>query len=457
MFDLIVIGGGPGGYAAAEYAAHQGMQVALVERNRLGGTCLHRGCVPTKAYLHAAETVHAATAFAPDALARFDRRAMLQHKDSLVEKLAGGIGMLMKTAKVTVINGHGTLLDSTSPFAVQVKAEDGAAQTITAKQVLMATGSEPARLPVKGCDDPAVLTSDELLSAPGAEDFTSLLIIGGGVIGVEMACVYARLGVTVTIVEAEARLLPMMDIDLGRSIEAQLKSMGVVIHTGAMLQHITKDDAAFSATVEKSAALMAMQAERVLLATGRMPVTDGLFAQTIEPQMNRRNIAVDAHYQTSIPGVYAIGDVNGIWQLAHAAHAQGIAAVSHMLGVPSPMDATLVPSCVYTQPEIASIGLTQAQAVEQSIPVTIGKALTTQNARNLIEGLGRGFIKLVFHQQTRKLLGAQLFCGRATDLVGELTLAIQSGLTAQQLLLPLRAHPTFEESITDAVLAAKFG
>jgi dihydrolipoamide dehydrogenase len=208
--------------------------------------------------------------------------------------------------------------------------------------------------------------------------------------------------------------------------------------------------------VEKAGVSGIHSAERVLLATGRVPVTGGLQAEGVVLAMNRRFIAVDTDYQTSVHGVYAIGDVNGQNQLAHAAHAQGIAAVSHMLGKPSPIDPLLVPACVYTAPEIASVGLTQADAKERGLGAVVGKALTTQNARTLIEGLGRGFIKLVFERDSQKLIGAQLFCGRATDIVGELALAIQAGLTAEQMLRTLRPHPTFEEAVTDAVLAARF-
>ncbi len=456
MFDLIVIGGGPGGYAAAEFAAHHGMAVALVEKDRLGGTCLNRGCVPTKAYLHTAEAAHAAQAFAPDVLARFDRGAMLAQKNEIVDTLVNGVATLMKTAKVAVYQGTGTLLNAAAPFEVRVAAQDGRVETLAASRVLLATGSAPARLPVPGADDPAVLTSDDLLGAAGAEAFASLLIIGGGVIGVEMASVYARIGVAVTVVEAEARLLPMMELDLSRSTEMLLKGMGVALVTGARLQSIIKTETGFTAVVEKGGAASELAAERVLLATGRVPVTGGLLAEGFPLAMNRRFIAVDGDYQTSMAGVYAIGDVNGQNQLAHAAHAQGVAAVSHMLGVPSPIDPLLVPSCVYTAPEIASVGLTQAEAKEKGLDVVVGKALTTQNARTLIEGLGRGFVKLVFEKQSRKLMGVQLFCGRATDMVGELAVAIENGLTAGQLLRPLRPHPTFEESITDAVQAARF-
>ena len=457
MFDIIIIGGGPGGYGAAEFAAHHGLSVALVERDSLGGTCLNRGCVPTKAYLHAAEVVSEATPFAPGIAASFDRQAMFARKNEIVQTLVKGIEQLMKAGKVAVYQGHGTLMNAAEPFEVSVTAPGAQPQTLAGRHVLLATGSAPTRIPVPGCDNPAVWTSDDLLSAVGAEAFKSLLVIGGGVIGVEIASIYARLGTQVTVVEAENRFVPMLDIDLSRSAETMLRGMGVVTLTGARLQTVTQTaDGTFNAAVEQNGVSTELSADRVLLATGRVPVTDALLAQGVTLAMQKRNIGVDAHYRTSLEGVYAIGDVNGQMQLAHAAHAQGIAAVSHMLGIPSPVNPMLVPSCVYTAPEIASVGLTAAQAKEQGLAIVTGKALTTQNARTLIEGLGRGFIKLVFDQQTRRLLGAQLFCGRATDLIGELTMAVENGLTAAQMLAPLRPHPTFEEAITDAVMAAKF-
>ena len=456
MLDLIVIGGGPGGYGAAEFAARHGMTVALVERDRLGGTCLHRGCVPTKAYLHAAETARQAEACAPGVLAAFDRHAMLTQKNALVETLTQGIATRMKAGKVTVYAGQATLLNSSAPFRVQITRPDAPSKTLECAQVLLATGSVPARLPVEGCDDPDVWTSDDLLGAAGAESFQSLLIVGGGVIGVEMACIYARLGVTVTVLEAEKRCLPMLEMELGRSVEALLKSMGVTVLTDARLARLTHTPAGFTAAYRKNDTAGEVSAARVLLSTGRLPATDGLLGPGVSLAMERRAIAVDDTFATSLPGVYAIGDVNNRCPLAHAAHAQGVAAVSAMLGVPSPIDPTLVPSCVYTRPEIAAVGLTQEEAAAQGIATVVGKALATQNARMLIEELGRGFVKLVFARDTHVLLGAQLFCGNATDLVGELTLAVRSGLTAEQLLLSVRAHPTFEETITDAVEAARF-
>lgn len=450
-FDLIIIGGGPGGHTAAEHAAKRGLSTALVERDKLGGTCLHRGCIPTKAYLHAAETVEKARAYSDEI--EPDLRSMLERKDDTVRQITEGLEQKMKKEGVSVYRGTATLLNTQPPFFVQVVQPSGESCTLGASHVILATGSVPARLPVEGCDHPGLWTSDDILGPKAAEPFRSLLIVGGGVIGVEMASVYARLGVETTILEAEKNCLPMFDRELSRSAEALLKALGVTVITGARLRSVTPDDG-FIAVYERGGEMHSVSCERVLLSTGRRPTTDGLLGKGVELQMNGRFIAVDERFRTSVPGVYAVGDVNGVCPLAHAAAAQAISAVADLKGKPAPTSVTVIPSCVYTQPEIASVGITQDEAKAQGLDVLVTKALTTQNARMMIEGLGRGFVKLVFDKATRKLLGAQLLCGRATDMIGELSQAIALGLTARQLVLAVRAHPTFEEAITQAAEAA---
>ena len=452
-YDLAVIGGGPGGYGAALYADRHGMSVAVIERDRLGGTCLHRGCVPARAYLHITEAAAAARSFTQNAMVPFDRRAMLAQKNEIVARLAQGLQDRIEGTSVKLLKGTGTLLTNTGPFQVRV-AKDGESQRLTADRVILATGGKPSRLPLPGCNDPDAWTSDHLLGEAGAQPFQSLLIVGGGVIGVEMSCVYTRLGVEVTLLEAEKNCLPKLDRELGRGVELLLKDMGVRLITDAQLQRIVRDlQGFFVASVEKGG-LQRVSAERVLLATGRRPATMGSYVEDMAPAMEHGHWTVDEHYQTTLPGVYAIGDVNGLSNLAHAAHAQGLAAVSHILGREEPIFSRLVPSCVYTTPEVASVGLTQEEAKTQGREVAVGKALTAYNARSLIEGQDQGFIKLVVDQKTKQLLGAQIFCGRAADLLGELTLAITQGLSATELLRPMRAHPTFYEAVTDAVEAA---
>jgi len=466
-YDLIVIGGGPGGYAAAVYAAKHSMKVALVEKDRLGGTCLQRGCVPTKAYLHTAETAEKVSRFfSGSAMTPVDRRAMLQHKDEIVQQLTDGLHMLIKANRVDLYTGQARLTSMVAPFSVHILPSTPTAgnelngpsvneeRELEAPFVLLAAGCKPVRLPVPGCDDPGIWTSDDILGEAGAENFNSLFVVGGGVIGTEMACIYARLGVSVVVLEAEKSCLPFMDRELSRATETLLKGMGVRVVTNARLNSAKRQGAEYVLSVARGDDTLCFMSDRVLLATGRRPVTEGLFGKDVAIRLENGWIAANNHFETSISGVYAIGDINGQIQLAHAAHAQGLAAVSYMLGISPSVNTQIVPSCVYTSPEIASVGLTQGEAKARGMEVLTGKALTTQNARTLIEGLGRGFIKLVFDKQTLKLLGAQLFCGRATDIVGELTLAISQGLTAHALIEPMRAHPTFYEAVTEAVEAA---
>ena len=284
MFDIIIIGGGPGGYAAAEYAAEKGLSVALVERSRLGGTCLHHGCIPTKEYLHASQVASEAETIMPGAIAAFNWQAMYAHKNTLLDTLTGGIATLMKARRVTVVQGTGTLMNAASPFTVKVSSPDGENSILEGKHILLATGSAPARIPVPGCDSPGVWTSDDLLGEAGAKPIGSLLIVGGGVIGVEMASIYTKLGTAVTVLEAEKRCLPMMDAELSRSAEALLKSTGVTVLTDARLTEVAATASGFAIRYEKGGKATEVNTDHVLLATGRVPVTEALFAPDVTPR-----------------------------------------------------------------------------------------------------------------------------------------------------------------------------
>ena len=454
-FDLIVIGAGPGGYEAALHAAKLGLKTAVVERREVGGTCLNRGCIPTKALLHAStvyeEAKHGAELGVAAENLSYDLNAMFAYKQQVVEKLRGGIEGLFKAAKVTLIRGTGTL---TAPNTVTVAGENEG--VYTAQNILLATGSVPARPPIPGLGLPGVMTSDELLNGEGG-DFSSLVIIGGGVIGMEFATFYNDLGVAVTVVEGLDRLLPNMDRELGQNLAMIMKKRGVQVFTGAMVKDLEQTDAGLQVNFETRGKLQSVTGERVLCAIGRSPYTAGLFAEGMAPEMDRRRIKVNEKFETSLPGVYAIGDVSSPVQLAHVATAQGIYAVNEIAGKANEMDLSLVPGCVYVRPEIAAVGLTEAEAKDRGIPVKTAKALMSSNGRTVILSGDRGFMKLIAHAETKRLLGAQLMCTNASDMISQLSEAIANGQTPNHLLRAMRPHPTFEEALTGALeeLSAK--
>ena len=456
-FDLIVIGAGPGGYEAALHAAKLGLKTAVVEKRDVGGTCLNRGCIPTKALLHASGVYEEAKSGPALGVCAenlsYDLSAMFAYKQQVVEKLRAGVEGLFKSAKVTLLRGAGTL---TGPNTVQVAGENEG--VYTAQNILLATGSVPARPPIPGLDLPGVMTSDELLNGEGGA-FSSLVIIGGGVIGMEFATFYSDLGVSVTVVEGLDRLLPNMDRELGQNLAMIMKKRGVQIFTGAMVKNLETTDGGLQVNFETRGQLQSVTGEKVLCAIGRSPYTAGLFGEGVNVEMDRRRIHVNERFETSIPGVYAIGDVSSPVQLAHVATAQGIYAVNEIAGRKNEIDLSLVPGCVYTRPEIAAVGLTEADAKAQNIPVKTAKALMSANGRTVILNGDRGFMKLVAHAETRKLLGAQLMCTNASDMISQLSEAIAGGLTPADLLKAMRPHPTFEEALTGALeeLESKLG
>ena len=447
-YDLIVIGAGPGGYEAALHAAKLGLKTTLVERRDVGGTCLNRGCIPTKTLLHSAEIYHEAREAGTFGIhtenVGFDLPAVFARKQAVVEKLRGGVEQLLKSAKVEVLRGTGTVLGTGK---VKVSSAEGETE-YECKNVLCATGSVPARPPIPGLE--LAMTSDELLE--GAETlYKSLIIIGGGVIGVELATFYADLGCPVTILEGLDRLLPNMDKELGQNLAMLLKKRGVVIQTGAMVKGVERSENGLTVRYEQKGKEGAAEAEAVLCAIGRAPYSQGLFAEGLEVAYERRRLQVDEHFATSIPGVYAIGDVSSPVQLAHVATAQGIACVDELAGRAPGQDLRLVPGCVYTRPEIATVGITEAEAKEKGIPVKTAKGLMSANGRTVILEGERGFMKLVAHAETGRLLGAALMCERATDMISQLTAAMANGLTVKQMLAFIRPHPTFEEALGAAL------
>ena len=445
-FDWIILGAGPGGYEAAIRAAQLKQRVALVEKGEVGGTCLNRGCVPTKALLHAAMGFGELDLISGWGIkaeqVTLDIDSMYARKDELVSTLRDGIGRLITQNGITLFQGEGVIRDGHT-----VAVGD---RVLTAERVLIATGSAPMLPNIPGLDLPGVVTSDGLLAAPpkGAR----LIIIGGGVIGVEFASLFMALGYEVTILEALDRLLPQMDREISQNLGMIFKKRGAAVLTGARVTQVQRAGEG-SLTVSYEAAGRQGEAvgDTVLVAIGRRANTQGLFAEGFSVETDRGRIVTDANHETSIPGVYAIGDVSGSIQLAHAASAQGIACVERAAGhTPGPRE-DLVPSCVYTRPEIAVVGMTADEAKVAGIAVRTGKYIMSANCRTMIAGGERGFVKLVLDAGTDVLLGAQIMCERATDMVNEMTVAIANGLTRTQLLKAIRPHPTFAEGVTEAL------
>ena len=448
-YQLAVIGAGPGGYVAAIRAAQLGLKTAVIESRDVGGTCLNRGCIPTKALLHAADVYHQAQNAQELGLeiseTGYHMGRIHDRKRKIVLQLRGGVEQLFKANKIDLLRGTATI---TAPHEISVTGSDNS--QITADHILIATGSVPARPPIPGLDLPGVVTSDEVLEG-NPIDYKNLVIIGGGVIGVEFATFYNRLGCEVTILEAMERLLPTMDREISQNIGMILKKRGVSIHTGAMVQKITADDGTLCCQFAKGDQNQSVRAQGVLVAIGRRPNTEGLFESEMTPEMERGRIVTSEGFSTSLEQVWAIGDVTSRIQLAHLASAQGIAVAERIAGHTPSVNLSLVPSCIYTDPEIASVGLTADEAKAQGISVKTGKFMMAANGKTLIEGTDRGFIKVVCDAETDILLGAQLMCARATDLVSEFTQAIVNRLTAQQMRRVIRPHPTFSEAVTEAL------
>ena len=456
-YQLIVIGAGPGGYTAALRAAALGLHTAVVECREVGGTCLNRGCIPTKTLLHASQVyrdaVDGAAMGVHAANATFDMGEIFAFKRGVSEKLRNGIHGLLKSAKVDLIEGVGRIA---APGQVDVTAADGAVSRYTTERILIATGSVNVRPPIPGLDLPGVMTSDELLE--GCDRlYDSLVIIGGGVIGVEFATFYRNLGCAVTLVEGMDRLLPNMDRELGQNLQQIMKKQGVEVLTNAMVQSLEQTESGLAVHVLQKGAEKTVTGEKVLCAIGRRAYWDGVFAEGMNPETRGKSLKVDENFQTSIPGVYAIGDASSVVQLAHVAAAQGTACVERMYGVADHVDLNVIPSCIYSTPEIAVVGITEAEAKERGIPAVVGKCTMFGNARTVIEDPGRCFMKIVAHAETHEILGASLMCQHASDMISQISAAMVNHQTAEELRRVMRPHPSFEEAMTEALdaLASK--
>lgn len=448
-FDVIVIGAGLGGYVAAIKCAKAGLKTAIVENRRVGGTCLNRGCIPAKAMIHASSLyreMKEAEAFGVKVEGvSFDYEKIVAYKEETTEKLCQGIEQLLKGNGVTILCGKGRLEQNKIVRVIGEESEE----CYEADHIILAAGSKPLVLPIPGLELPGVLTSDQLFKLTEMPE--SLVIIGGGVISVEFASVYANLGCKVTIVEAMPRLIPNMDKEISQNLKMILKKRGIDIHTSASVQRVEQEGELYTCVFTEKEKEVKVSARYVLCAIGRCPNTEGLFGEGAEPEMERGRVVVDEKFQSSIEGVYAIGDLVKGLQLAHLASAQGMYVAEMLAGEEASVDLSAVPGCVYTDPEIASVGMTEDEAKEKGLEIKTGKFIMSANGKSLITKEERGFIKILAEKETDVIVGAQMMCARATDMIGELVTAVTNRMTVQQLLKGMRAHPTYNEGVQEAL------
>lgn len=458
-YEVLIIGSGPGGYVAGIKAAKLGLKVAIIEKGLVGGTCLNRGCIPAKAMIHGAglfrETKEAERFGIHAKEVSYDFEEMLNNKEEVSLNLRQGIEKLFASNGVTLISGKAKLIKSRveelqldNGHLVQVETGEESI-LLQGKSVILATGSKPIQLPIPGIQLDHVLTSDDLLQLRNVPQ--SLVIIGGGVISVEFASVYADLGCEVTIVEALPRIVPNMDKEISQNLKMILKKRGVSIYTGAKVQNIQEQDGQLSCNFIEKDKEISISAEYILSAVGRAPNTDGLFDLNLPIQLERGRITVNSSFETHLKGVYAIGDLIFGAQLAHTASAQGLYVAELLAGEKPSVNTLVVPGCVYLNPEIASVGITEDEAKEQGISVKVGKFMMSANGKSMITKEERGFIKIVAQENSQIILGAQMMCARATDMIGELVTAVANQLTVAQLLLGMRSHPTYNEGVGEAL------
>ncbi|MBR2674045.1 MAG: dihydrolipoyl dehydrogenase [Mogibacterium sp.] len=450
-YDLLIIGAGPGGYEAAFDAEEAGMKVAIVEKDKVGGTCLNRGCIPTKALMHSSdvyrEAAHGAEIGVEVSGLKSNRKRIGERKDEVLDTLRNGILGLLTKKKIDLLEGEAVVVGEH-----EVSVNGG---TLTAERIMVATGSDPFIPPIQGADLPGVIDSTDLINM-GSEEIKEFVIIGGGVIGIEFATIYADLGDHVTLIEGMDRLLPTIDKEIGRSIKMTLEKKGVDVHVSSPVQKIEKDGDGLVVTLKnKKDEEVQIAADKVLMSVGRKPNTAGVFAgdflSKYEGMMDGKGfILVNDKYQTACPSIYAIGDCIGGVQLAHTATAEGRSAVAMMTGEAAAINMDTVPSCIYTDPEIAVVGMTADEAKEAGIEVISKKYPMSANGKTIIAGLDRGFVKLVARADDHVLIGAHLLCGRASDLIGELAIAIGQGMTLEEVGNIIHPHPSFVESIMEA-------
>jgi len=447
-FDVIVIGTGPGGYVGAIRAAQLGLRTAVVEKGELGGTCLNWGCIPTKAWIvtaHLYEQIKRAREFGIEVgEPKINWGWLLERKDKVVRQLTGGVKTLLQGRQVEIVRGTAKLTD---PHRVAVTLREGGSAELTADHVILATGAAATLPPGFRLDGERVITSEEALRLSRAP--ARLAVLGGGVVGTEFACFFAAIGTQVTLVEMLPRLVPAEDDEIAQALERELKKQKIALHLDTRVDGLRDEpDGAVTLTL---AGGKTVTVDTVLVATGRRPYTDGLGLEALGvARGDRGRIAVNERLQTSVPGLYAIGDVTDIRQLAHFASAQGKAAVEIIAGHAAQTNWRAVPAATFTSPEIASVGLTEREATAGGRAVKIGRFPFRAHGRNIADGELAGFVKLIADAESDQVLGAHIIGARASELIHECALAIAADLNAHDLAQAIHAHPTMTETIGEA-------
>ena len=445
-YDIIIIGAGPGGYVAAIRAAQLRKKVCLIEKGSLGGTCLNAGCIPTKSLLKSIdmmEEIKKNHMFGIEGIEvdkiHLNIDKLREKKNDIVRTLVSGIEMLLKKNKVTVINGTATILDKNTVMVGDEK--------MYAESIIIATGSKPKKLLVPISEKMPVLTSSEVLDLNKIYD--SMVVIGGGVVGIELAYFLSSIGVKITIIEFLDRILPMVDKEITVLVEKQLSSMGITVITGANVKEICNEKVIFSVNNK----IDEVMCDAIMVSVGREPNTESLELENAGIKTSGSDIATNSKMQTNIKNIYAIGDVNGKSMLAHTASMEGIIAIDNICDGNNEIDYSIIPNAIYLNPEIASVGLTEDEAKEKYKKIKIGKFPMIGNGKSLIEGNQNGFIKIICNDHNLEILGAHLYCARATDMISELSLAMNLECTADDMSKVIHPHPTISEGIAEAMYA----
>lgn len=451
MHDIAVIGGGPGGYVAAIRAAQHGLKVLLIEKNRLGGACLNSGCIPTKCFVHDTRLYHTAKhagVLRGAAALSFDAAAMLDRKRAVVTALVNGLQALVQHHRIELVQGQGIL---SAPGVLNVIRPDGGTVGYEARNVILATGSKPAAPSFVTIDGQFVQTTDQILET--AEIPSDLIIIGGGVIGIEMAAVFLNLGVAVTIVEQLPDILVTEDRDIRLGMRRLLKKNGAELLLNTRVRQMAVKQNVVEILIENQPGpSRSLTAQRVLVAVGRTPVFDGIDVDSLQLEMNGPFVKTDAHFQTNLPGVYAIGDLTGGMMLAHKASAEAEAAVAHILGTPEVVRPERIPRCIWGITEIGAVGLTQEELAGAGRGFRSGKFHFAAGSAAMAMDHPDGFVKILGDPESGEIFGVHILGERATELIGGVAGALQAGAGVQDLAGAVTPHPTLTEALTEAAM-----